>query len=134
MPALVAEHLDYQVRGAVDHLRLAGEVGRAIDEAAELDAARHSVEVAAAGRLDLGDDVERHPARRRLAFRHAEVAADLADIGELAVPKRHLPGDEHQVGGNHVRQVVRRRRGGRGQLDIQLGEAGLDRSGHGLRS
>ena len=36
----IAEHLDHQVGGAVDHLRLVGEVGRRGDEAAEPDDAR----------------------------------------------------------------------------------------------
>ena len=53
----IAEHLDHQVGGAVDHLGLVGEVGRRGDEAAEPDDARHPIEVAERG-LGLGDDVD----------------------------------------------------------------------------
>src|SRR3546814_8805173 len=47
MLAGIAEHLDHQVGGAVDHLRMVDEVAGAVDEAAELHAALHPVEAAA---------------------------------------------------------------------------------------
>ena len=52
MRAIVAEHLDHQVGGAIHHLRSFGEAGGRIDEAAEPDDPRDLVEFAE-GRLDL---------------------------------------------------------------------------------
>jgi Ca2+:H+ antiporter len=57
-----------------------GEVRRAGDEAAELQAAAEPVEIAAAGRLCLGQKVERAEPRRPLAVRHADALAE--QLGE----------------------------------------------------
>ena len=64
----LAESLDHQIRCAVDHRRVLGEGGRAADEAAELQAAREPAEIAAAGGLGLGQDVEGAKPRRLLAL------------------------------------------------------------------
>src|SRR5688572_26031703 len=56
MLAAVAENLKHQFRSAVDHLRMIVEVRAAIDEAAQLQAARDLVEIAAASRRGLGQD------------------------------------------------------------------------------
>lgn len=131
MLAAVAEDVDDQVAGAVDDLGLVGEVRRRVDEAAELDAARHPVEVAAAGRLELGQDVDRDDARTGLAVLDGEGVAQLADMAQLAVLVRHLPGDEDQVAGHDPRHIVGRRGGGVWQFDAEFGEAGVDGAGHG---
>src|SRR5439155_667188 len=47
--ALVAEHLDEQVRAAVDDLRLVAELGRAVHHAEQLHHAAHAVEAAELG-------------------------------------------------------------------------------------
>src|SRR3989449_10624411 len=44
--AFVAEHLDKQIRAAVDHLRLVAELGRAVHHAEQLHHAAHAVEAA----------------------------------------------------------------------------------------
>ena len=64
-PALT-EHLHEQVGGAVDDLGMLGELRRAGDEATEAQAGADSPEIAVEGRLDLGQDVDRTEARRRL--------------------------------------------------------------------
>ena len=64
MPALVAEDLDQQVGGAIDHLGMVGEVGHAIDEADKLDDALELVEIAAAGILELRHDIDGAQPRR----------------------------------------------------------------------
>src|SRR6185295_10637552 len=88
--ALVAEHLDHDVRGAVHDLGVVGELGDAIDEADELYDALDTVEIAAAGILELGDDVECADPRCLLGFLDRIVLADLALIFDLAVLERHL--------------------------------------------
>ena len=54
----IAENLDDDVRSAVDHLRVIGEVRRRIDEAAGSHAAHDFVEIATQRGADLRDDVE----------------------------------------------------------------------------
>ena len=69
----------HQVRRAVDDLRHMREVGRAIDEAADAQAAVDAVERAAAGFAQRGEQVERADPRRRLAVFEVVLDADLAD-------------------------------------------------------
>src|SRR2546425_11618555 len=75
--ALVAEHLDEQVRAAVDHLRLVGELGRAVHHAEQLHHALHAVEAA---ELGLHHREQREPDRARVlvALFHRELRAELA--------------------------------------------------------
>lgn len=129
--AAVAEDGDDQVAGAVDDLGLVGEVRHRVDETAELDAARHTVEVAAARRLELGQDVDRHDAGAGLAVLDRKRVAQLADMAQLAVLERHLPGDEDQAAGHDPGDVVCRRQRGFGDLDAEFGEACVDGAGHG---
>ena len=131
MLAAVAEDVDDQVAGTVDDPGLVGEIRRRVDEAAELDAAGHPVEVAAASRLELGEDIDRHDARAGLALLDGEGVPQLADVAQPAVPVRHLSRDEDQIAGHHPGHVVRRRGGGFGQVDAEFGEAGVDGAGHG---
>src|ERR1700760_1018652 len=63
MAALVAEHFDHQVRGAVQHLGPVEKIRRGIDEPAEADHAHDLVEVAERG-LELGQQIDRATARR----------------------------------------------------------------------
>jgi hypothetical protein len=65
MASGVAQHLDHQVRAAVDDLGDVDEVGTGLDEAAQLDHPHHAVEIAVAGGLHLGQQVDPH---RRAAF------------------------------------------------------------------
>ena len=93
----VAEHLDHQIGSAVDDLRHVGELGRAVDEAAQLHDAAHPVEIAAAGDAQMGNDVERAQPRRVAAVGDGDAGAELADMAALAVPladlaRRRRPG------------------------------------------
>ena len=49
VPAAVAEHLDQQVRAAVDDLGVFAELGHGVDHAEQLDDALHPVEIAERG-------------------------------------------------------------------------------------
>src|SRR5262245_16381581 len=66
MPALVAEHRDHKIGGAIHNLRAIEKRGVRIDEAAEPDHPRDLVEVAK-GRLDLRQHVDGAGACRFLA-------------------------------------------------------------------
>src|ERR1700722_2860880 len=59
MLSRVAENLDHQVRGAVDHLRHVDEPRHAVDKTAEAQHLLDPVEVAAARVLHMREDVER---------------------------------------------------------------------------
>src|SRR4029077_6554544 len=72
MPAGIAEHLDHQIGGAVDDLRHVGEIGCAVDEPAEPQAAADAVEIAAGGDAQMRDDVEGAEARRLLPVGDAD--------------------------------------------------------------
>jgi len=58
MAAGVAQGLDEEIRGAVDHPGLVGEIGRRVHEAGELDHAPQLTQIAAAGRLGLGKQAD----------------------------------------------------------------------------
>src|SRR3989441_7809735 len=93
--ALVAEHLDEQVRAAVDDLRLVAELGRAVHHAEQLHHAAHAVEAA---ELGLHHREQREPDRARVlvALFHAELGAELA-----LHRARALAGEKQQVAGAH---------------------------------
>src|SRR6185312_15288442 len=92
----IAEHLDHQVGGAVDDLRLLGEARHGVDEAAEPDDTQDAVEIAVERASRLGEEVQAAEPRRRLAVLEAHLGAELADIAPLAVPLADLAGDEKQ--------------------------------------
>src|SRR4051794_3387329 len=111
VPAGIAEHFDHQVGSAVDHLRHVGEVGRAIDEAAEPQATPNPVEIAAAGDAQLSQDIEGAEPRRRPALVNGNAAAELADMTALAIPDAELAGYEDEIAGHRERHVIGDRRG-----------------------
>ena len=84
VPALVAEHRDHEVGGAVHHLGPVEEVRLGIDEAAEPDHADDLVEVAER-RLELRQQVDRAGARGGLALLDGDAAAELALGDQVAV-------------------------------------------------
>jgi len=105
----LAEHRDHQVGGAVDDLRLVREVGRAGDEAAQPDDARDAVEIAAARRLELGQDIDGAQPRGLLPVLDGELGAELAEELPLAAFERDLAGDEDLLARHDPRHVVARR-------------------------
>ena len=68
MTPRLTEHLDKQIRCAVDHLRLFKEIGHAIDVTADADATDNPVKIAIEGRAEMSDEVERAQSRRLLSL------------------------------------------------------------------
>ena len=93
----LAHRLNHQIGGAVDDLGMIAEVGRAGDEAAELQAAAELAQIAAAGGLGLGQKVERAEPRRLLTLRDADLGADLAGDRHPALAERQLAGHEQSL-------------------------------------
>src|SRR6267378_4704865 len=112
--ALVAEHLDEQVRAAVDHLGLVGELRRAVHHAEQL---HHALDAVEAAQFGLHHREQREPDRARVlvALLDAELGAELAFHRARA-----LAGEKQQVAGAHGVHVVGDRRARRGELDAQL--------------
>ena len=107
------------------------EIVGGLDETLDLDAAHDPIQIAAARRLELGEQVERAQPGGLLALLDGEVAADLAGVLHLAPGHGDLAGDEDQVAGHHVGNVVGDRGGRLGQLDVEFGKTRVDAIGHG---
>ena len=130
MPALVAEHRDHEVGGAVHHLGAVEEGRRGIDEAAEANHPLDLVEIAER-RLDLRQHVDRAGARRLLAVLDRYAVAELALGDELAARiEADLAGDEQQRADPHERDVIGDGRGRGGKHDPEFRKFLFDRSGH----
>src|SRR5438094_6780269 len=130
MTAGIAEHLDHQIGGAVDHRRHVGESGGAVDEAAEPQTAAHAVEIAAGRDLQVRDDVEGAETRRLLSVGDADRGAELADKAALAIPLADLAGDENEIARHRERHVIGKGCGRLRQFDAELLEPRLDVSAH----
>ena len=128
----VAEHRDRQVGRAIHHQGMLSELGRRSDEAAEADNPLHPVEVAAAGRLQMHQDIDEAQPRGFLRLLDRNAPADLAGDRDLAVDRRHLAGDDDQVAGDDVGHIVRDRRHRPRQGDAEFRQFRLDLTGHGL--
>ncbi len=127
MGAGFAEHLDHQVGGAVDGLRDLDEIGCDVDVAAQAHDLGDAVEIAVEGGAGVGEDVERRQPRGGLRVLEIELAADLADIADLAVPARQLPGYEQEAARDlgHL-DACRARPRRRGERDAELAQAFVD--------
>src|SRR3569833_1353508 len=130
MAALVAEHLDHQVGGAVHDFRAVQKIRRGIDEAAEPDHPHLVVEIADGG-LDLNQQVDRTSPRRRLALLDADARAELAPCYQLPVGiVADLAGDGEDIAGPHERYVIGDRGEGRMKRDSETREFPFDFSCH----
>src|SRR5262249_38187045 len=126
----VAEYLDHQVGGAVDDLRHIGEVGCAIDKAANPQATAYAVKIAAGGDAEMRDEVQRAETRGLLAVGDADAGAELPDKAPFAVPLADLPGDEDLIAGEGERHVIGQGRRRLRQFDAKLTEPRFDLSAH----
>src|SRR5690606_26062088 len=99
--AALAQHLDHQVRTAVYHLGMIGEVGRRVDVAAELYAAADPLEVSAEGGPELGEDVDAAQPGRLLRIVDRDISPGLAPAFDAVRPDRQLAGYEHQIAGGY---------------------------------
>src|ERR1700693_4175523 len=130
--ALVAEHRNHQIGGAVHHFRAVGEARRRIDEAAEPHHLLDLVEIAERG-LDLGDQADGAGPRRLLAVLDGDAGAELPRGDELAVAtKAKLAGDREQVAGAHEGHVIGDRLGRLLERDAERVELAFDGTGHGV--
>src|SRR5579885_116926 len=129
MATCVAEHLDEEVGAAVDDVRLLHEIGRAVDEAVEAQAAADAVEIAER-RPRLRQKVEAAKPCCALPVCEGEAGAELADVAALTVPLADLTGDEQHVARTHEGHVVGQRYRRAGQFDFQLLQPCFDLASH----
>jgi hypothetical protein len=125
MLAGVAQDRHDQIRGAIAHFRMLGEIGGGVDEDTELDAAPGPVEIAAAGRLQLGQKIDSAKPGRRLAVFQRNIRAQLADIFEAVRRQGNLSGHEDQIAAGDEGDIAgdRGRRGG--QVYSKVFQAGF---------
>ena len=83
-----------------------------------------------AGGLEVHQDVDEAKPRGLLALLDGQRLADLAGDRDLAVGRRHLAADHHQVAGAHERHVVGDRRHRRGQGDAEFLKFRLNPASH----
>ena len=53
-----------------------------------------------------------------------------SSFANLAVPHRHLPGDENEISGDDEGNIIGRRRGRFWQFDTEFGKVNVDITGH----
>lgn len=94
MATRVAEYRDEEIRGAVDHLGLAGELGDGIDEPGNADAPLDAVEVAIQRGMHVRDEIQGADPSGPSSVLDAEIAAELSYVPALAVPLGDLPSKE----------------------------------------
>src|SRR3990167_2964279 len=130
MAALVAEHVDHQIGGAVHHLRSVGKAGRRIDEAAQPHDPGHLVELAE-HRLDLRQQIDGAGARRLLAVLDRNAAAELTFGDQFALrAETQLTGHHQQVAAAHAGHIIGDRAGRARQRDAESRERFFSHSGH----
>ena len=130
MAAGIAEDLDHEIRGSVDDLGMLAEIRHRVDVTADLEATHHAIEIAVAGRFDLGDDVEAAYPGRGLRVRQFDDIADLADMRELAVHDGHLAGDPDVIAALYPGHVIGQRGYRVGNDDAQFHESRFNLAGH----
>ena len=113
MPAGLAEHLEEQLAGPVDDLRLAVETRCAGHEPGDLDDAADSVQ-ATGRRRGGGQRVEGADPGQGGRIEHADLAADLAHGGQFPVYHRQLTRGIDELARSH-RGHVRASRSGHGR-------------------
>ena len=114
--------------------RLAGEIRRRGYKAAKLDDAADTVKIAAAGHLDLRDQVDGADAGLFIAILNACILADAACPGQLAIDEGHLAGHEDKIARYREGNVIRRRCRRIGDGDAKLAQAGVYVVCHGVKS
>src|SRR4029077_6432386 len=87
-------------------------------------------EIAAAGGLEVGEDVERANPRRLLAIRYADLTAELADIFCLAAPEGDLARHHDDIAADRIGHVVCHRRGRLRQFDTEFPKPRVDFPAH----
>src|SRR5579862_5659357 len=128
--ALVAEHRDHQVGGAVHHFRAIEESRRRVYEAAKPHNLLDLVEVAD-GSLHLVEKADGARACRLLPVLDRYAGTKLALRDELAVTvKANLAGDGEQIAGAHVGHIIGNRFGRLLERNAELFQLAFHRAGH----
>ena len=122
MPPRVAEHLDQQVRAAVDDLGVLHEVGGGVDHAQHLDHAAHPREVAQCS-LHRRDQVQSHLAGMVPGFSGADFAPYLGHGGHVFAGGSALARQVQRVAVEHIGVEVATGCGHGGQHQAQLLQA-----------
>jgi drug/metabolite transporter (DMT)-like permease len=128
--ALVTEDFDHQVAGAVYDFGMIVEGAVCIHEPAQTNNAHNPVQIAIAGGLDLGNDVEGAKSCCLITFINRELLAQFALILQFTVFQGDLTGDEHVVAADDIGYIVGRRSSRLRQLDTKFIQACVNRSGH----
>lgn len=126
--ALIAEDSDEQIRAAVDHLRMFGEIFRRVDEAADADDAAHLGQLAEFA-LERGEQRNGGLAGGLRAGGLIEGAADFAGDDVARGVARDVTGEEEQFAGAHDRDVVGDRSFGGWERNAETGERFLGGGG-----
>src|SRR5262245_35048627 len=129
VPALVAEHLDHQVGGAVHHLRPVEEGGVRVDESTKPHDPHDLVEIAERD-LDLSQEVDGAGAGGLLTVldRHGFPKLALGDE-RAAGSEADLAGDDQHRSGAHKADIIGDRRGRCREHDTEICEL-LFNQGH----
>ena len=121
----VAEHLDHQVRAAVDDGGDGGEARSGLDKAAQLHDSHDAVQIAVQRGVQLGQQVDAAQTGAGVGLFRRDVLADRALETARGVV-RQLARDVDEVSGADERHIVGHGRGGLGQGDAEFGQAGGD--------
>ena len=123
MTARIAQRLDHEIGGAVDHLGLVGEIGGGVHEAGQFHHTLEPVQIAITGGADLRQKAQRTAARGGGTGVDIHISAQtpgdqpIRPVGDLA---RDIDG----IAGDHEGHVVRGGCGRVGQGDAEFGKAG----------
>ena len=88
------------------------------------------VEIAVRRSLRLGQEVEGAKPSRRLTVLDAQILSDAAGGLHFPVRQGNLARDDHQIAGDHIRQIVGNRCHRFGQFDTEFPQARLDYIAH----
>jgi hypothetical protein len=119
----ITKYLDEQVRCSVDHKRDTVEIWIRIYEAAQAEAAIHSIDIAAACRAKTSQQIERSNARRLLSIFDRMIAWNFSDDRGLTIKLINLTGEINSEAVNNIRQVVCARSRDIRQRETQLDQA-----------
>lgn len=106
MAPLVSKYLDKQIRGAVDHGRMALEIWRSVDETSKLGAGDNTLEIAFNSLIQPRHKIERAKAGSLITVFRRDILTNDADIMLNAVDPGDLARYKNEISDKPVRNVV----------------------------